>query len=110
MTWLLAPMGLVLGFAVAMWSGDRALGGVVLVTFGLLSGVNWALRGWSTALGMTLLYLALFALSHPLGKAIGSWPSVIVVGALMGAACYWWSDRRSPYSAEVADRSSPGDV
>ncbi|WP_430787385.1 hypothetical protein [Actinoplanes sp. G11-F43] len=36
-----------------------------------------------------------FALSHPLAKRIGSWPSVLTVSALTAAAAYAASDRHT---------------
>ena len=35
---------------------------------------------------LLILALALFAVSHPLGHAIGAWPAVIVTAALVAAA------------------------
>jgi hypothetical protein len=77
----------VAGFAVAEITGVRMLGGLVL-----LAGGAWCARvaapvaGWAATAALLLMALVLFAVSHPLGDAIGSWPAVLATGALAGAA------------------------
>lgn len=93
-TWPIAVGALLLGFAVAEITGVRAAGGVVLFLGGLACGLRWRLLlGLPRALALVVVFLAGFALSHPLGNAIGSWPAVVVVAAIVGAAAWWGADR-----------------
>ncbi len=84
-----AALTLVMGFAVAQSSGNRALGGVVLVL-----GTGWCAWMWWRAAGplVTVVLVGLvvlgFAVSHPLGAAIGAWPSVLLVAAVVAGASY----------------------
>jgi hypothetical protein len=89
-TWLIAALSLLVGFAVADLTGVRPLGGLVLFGAALWCGLAWMRqRGLPVALGLVAVYLVAFAGSHPLGKAIGSWPAVLVVSALVGAIAWW---------------------
>jgi hypothetical protein len=95
-TALLAATGLIGGFAVAVISGSRTLGGVVLVIFGLACIAIWLRRdGRQTALVLTLAALVAFALSHLLGLVIGAWPAVLVTAAATAALCWRASDSRA---------------
>ena len=91
----IAAGGLIAGFGVAVASGSRPLGGVVLAAAGLSCIAVWRRRD-STAVtvGLTVTGLAAFALSHLLAEAIGAWPSVFTVAALTAAACWRFSDAR----------------
>ena len=86
---VVAALTLVMGFAVAQSTGNRALGGVVLVL-----GTAWCAWMWWRAAGpvVTLVLVGLvvicFVVSHPLGAAIGSWPSVLLVAAVVGGTSY----------------------
>jgi hypothetical protein len=85
-TWIIAPLSLALGFAVADLTGVRPIGGVVLFLGALWCGLIWRRdRGLPVALGLVVVYLAGFALSHPLGDQIGAWPSVAVIAIAVGA-------------------------
>ncbi|HEY5183572.1 MAG TPA: hypothetical protein VIM19_01420 [Actinomycetes bacterium] len=87
---------LVLGFAVAQLSGVRALGGVVLVLAGLwCARLWWLLSGKRAMWVLGLTYFAVFVLSHPLGHLIGTWPAVLTVAAVAGAASYALTRPRS---------------
>lgn len=98
-TWLIAPISLVLGFAVADVTGVRPLGGVVLFLAALWCGLEWwRTRGLGVALGLVLAYLAAFALSHPLGREVGSWPAVVAVSLVVGAVV-WAATARHPRAA-----------
>lgn len=100
-TALIAATGLIVGFAVAVASGSRALGGLVLVICGLPCIAIWLRRdGPQTAAVLTIAGLVAFALSHLLGLVIGAWPSVLLTAA--GTAALYWraSDSR------VAQRAS----
>lgn len=94
-TWPVAALSLVAGFAVAELTGVRAIGGVALVLGLAWCGLAWRERrlGTGPIVGLVVLYLALFALSHVLGHAIGAWPSVAVVAVAMGAATLAVADR-----------------
>lgn len=93
-TWPIAAGALLLGFVVAELTGTRAVGGVVLFLGALACGLRWRLLlGLPRALGLVAVFLAGFALSHPLGDAIGSWPAVFVVSAVVGGVTWWVADR-----------------
>jgi len=91
----LAAAGLIAGFAVAVASGSRPLGGVVLALFGFLCIRIWVRRdGVSVAARLTLAGLVAFALSHLLGLVIGAWPSVLAVSAATAWCCWRLSDSK----------------
>ena len=91
----LAATGLIAGFGVAVASGSRPLGGVVLVVFGCVCVAIWLRRdGARVALLLTGAGLLAFALSHVLGLLIGAWPAVLVVAAATAALCWRVSDSR----------------
>jgi hypothetical protein len=90
-----AATGLIGGFAVAVASGSRPLGGAVMAVLGVGCIAVWLRRdGPSTAAKLTLTGLLAFAISHVLGLVIGAWPSVIVVSAVTAAFCWRLSDSR----------------
>lgn len=91
----IAAAGLVAGFGVAVASGSRPLGGVVLAACGLTCMAVWARRdGARVTVILTATGLVAFAVSHLLGRVIGAWPSVAVVSAVTAALCWWLSDSR----------------
>ena len=93
----IAATALIAGYAVAVASGSRPLGGVVLAFFGLLCVAIWARRdGRRTTLLLSVVGLGAFALSHVLALAIGAWPAVLLVAAVTFAACWRLSDTRRP--------------
>jgi len=88
-----AAGALIAGYAVAVASGSRPLGGVVLAAGGLwCAHAWWRRRGSRTALALSGAGLAAFALSHVLALAIGAWPSVLVVSAAMAALAWSRAD------------------
>jgi hypothetical protein len=94
-TWPVAAGSLALGFAVAQVTGVRPLGGIVLVAGCAWCGLRWRERvGNGKTAGLVGLYLAAFVASHVLGHAIGAWPSVAVVSAVVGAGTYAVADGR----------------
>lgn len=94
-TSLLAATGLIAGFAVAVGTGSRPLGGLVLAAFGLSCVYFWVRRdGAATATRLTIVGVVAFALSHALGLVIGAWPSVLLVSAITAWLCWRWSDAR----------------
>jgi len=97
----IAAAGLIGGFAVADATGNRALGGVVLAAGAILCALAWYRRsGTVTAASLAVTYTAAFAVSHPLAKQIGAWPSVFVVAGVTAGAAYTFSDRRFVKSRE----------
>lgn len=83
----LGALTLVLGFAVAQGTGNRALGGVVL-----LAGGAWCVAAWwrspgpARALAAAGVFAVAFAVSHPLGHVVGAWPSVLLVSVAAALA------------------------
>jgi thiol:disulfide interchange protein len=93
-TWPVASGSLLLGFAVAQATGVRPLGGLVLLAGAVWCALRWRPRvGTAATLGLLALAVVLFALSHVLGDAIGTWPAVVLVAAVAGAAAWWVADR-----------------
>jgi hypothetical protein len=94
-TALIAAAGLIGGFAVAVASGSRSLGGLVLLACGVACIAIWLRRdGRQTAVILTLAALLAFALSHVLGLIIGAWPAVLFVATCTAALCWRVSDAR----------------
>ncbi|MFD8996812.1 hypothetical protein [Streptomyces abikoensis] len=83
-TSLVAAGGLIGGYGIARWTKQRPLGGVALAAAGALAAKQWKdTVGAPAASGLTGLYVAAFAGSHPLAKKVGAWPSVFgVAGAV----------------------------
>ncbi len=120
MTAPLAATGLMGGFAIAVGTGSRPLGGVFMAACGLPCIAVWLRRdGGGTAAGLTGAGLGAFALSHVLGHVIGAWPAVIGVSAVTAGLCWRFSDARSrtvlsrpaaagsPRTPRPADRPEP---
>ena len=85
----LAATGLIAGYGVAVLSGSRPLGGIVLAGCGLPCVVVWARRhGLRTTSLLTAGGLGAFAVSHALGLLIGPWPAVLVTAAVTSGV-YW---------------------
>lgn len=94
-TAVVAAGSLVAGFAVAQATDVRALGGAVLVAGALWCGRHWVRRrGPVPATGLLVGYAGAFAGSHLLAPAIGAWPSVLTVSAVVGAVTWAVADRR----------------
>jgi hypothetical protein len=107
LTWLptsgLAAFGLVAGFAVAVGTGSRPLGGVVLALCGLGCIAVWLRRdGRRIAFWLTVAGLLAFAVSHVLGLVIGAWPAVGVVAIATAGLCWKVSDSRRDRTATNA--------
>ena len=102
----LAAAGLIAGYAVAVISGSRPLGGLVLAAFGLLCISVWLRRdGVRVAAKLTLCGVVAFAVSHSLGLLIGAWPAVLLTAAGLALACWRLSDaRRSGLRARAIAR------
>jgi hypothetical protein len=99
----IAAAGLIAGFGVAVASGSRPLGGLVLAACGLACVAIWARRdGRRIAAMLAVAGLVAFALSHLLGLLIGAWPAVLVVAAAMASLCWRVSDSRPAAGASSA--------
>ena len=85
----IGSLTLVVGFAVAQLTGARWLGGVVLVIGALLAGVlGWRFAGPARTVAAVAVFVVAFVVSHPLGRIIGAWPSVIAVAVVAGGVGY----------------------
>jgi hypothetical protein len=92
----IAATGFIAGFAVAVLSGSRALGGVVLAACGLVCLAIWLRRdGRQTATRLTIAAFLAFVLSHVLGLVIGAWPAVLLTAAGIALLCWRASDLRA---------------
>lgn len=86
----IGTLTLIVGFAVAQGSGARWLGGVILVIGGAIAvALGWRFAGPVRTLASVAVFVAAFVVSHPLGHAIGAWPSVLLMSAGSGAVAYW---------------------
>ncbi|GHH32312.1 hypothetical protein [Streptomyces candidus] len=86
---VVAAAGLVGGYGVARWTGKRPLGGVALAAAGAVAARQWQQEaGGKVAAGLTGLYVAGFAGSHPLAKKVGAWPAVFAVAGGVAAASW----------------------
>jgi hypothetical protein len=91
----ISAAGLIAGYGVAVGSGSRPLGGVVLAGFGLGCIAIWLARDdRATVLRLTGVGFAAFVASHGLGMLIGAWPAVLVSAAATAVACDRLSDSR----------------
>ena len=89
----IAGGALIAGYAVAVASGSRALGGLLLVAAGLWCIQTWARRrGARTAAALAGVGFAALVLSHAIALLTGAWPAVLMVAAATAAAAWWWAD------------------
>lgn len=92
----IAAAGLIAGYAVAVATGSRPLGGVVLAGFGLWClSIWWRRDGRKTAILLAMAGLVGFALSHVVALLVGAWPAVLLTAAGVGAICWRVSDARA---------------
>jgi hypothetical protein len=102
-TWPIAAGALLLGFGVAVATGVRPLGGLVLFLGALACGLRWRLLlGLPRAFALVAVLLAGFVIAHPLGHAIGAWPAVLLVAAVVGAIAWRVADRPAAAPARVS--------
>jgi len=95
-----AAGSLIAGYAVAVGSGSRPLGGLVMAAGGVWCISRWERRnGRRTAVALGCVGLSAFVLSHVLARAIGAWPSVLLVSAVTALAAWIASDARPPHGA-----------
>jgi hypothetical protein len=91
-----AAGSLISGYAVAVASGSRPLGGIVMLIGGM-----WCVREWTrrrgprTAITLACVALGAFIVSHVLALGIGAWPAVLLVSALLAAVSWLRADRPS---------------
>jgi hypothetical protein len=86
---LLSAVTLMAGFAVASLTGNRALGGIVLVIGGAVCAwMWWRIAGPLRALICVAIAGVAFVVSHPLGAILTSWGAVLLVSAVTAAAAY----------------------
>jgi hypothetical protein len=92
-----AAGSLIAGYAVAVASGSRPVGGLVLLLGGMWCVRSWTLRhGPRTAISLAGVALGAFIISHVLAVLVGAWPAVLLVAALTGAVVWVRSDAREP--------------
>ena len=86
---LLAALTLIAGFAVASLTGNRALGGAVLVIGGAACAwLWWRLAGPGPAAICVAIAGIAFVISHPPGAILTSWGAVVLVSAITAGATY----------------------
>jgi CHASE2 domain-containing sensor protein len=97
-----AAASLIAGFAVAVSTGSRALGGAVLAIGGLWCIQAWRRRhGKRTAVILACVGLGAFAISHVLALAIGAWPAVLLVAAVVAVVAWTQADTRTARAATI---------
>jgi hypothetical protein len=102
-----AAASLIVGFAVAVSTGSRPLGGVVLAIGGLWCIQAWARRrGRRTAVILGCVGFGAFVVSHLLGLLIGAWPSVLFVSAVVAAVVWTQADARLDRDAPIDEVDS----
>ena len=90
-----AALSLLVGYGAVDVTGQRALGGVVLLAGAVVCAWLWQrAAGTRTAAVLLLAYAAAFVGSHLLADLIGAWPAVLVVSAAMAALAWFLVDRR----------------
>jgi hypothetical protein len=90
-----AAASLIVAYAVAVSTGSRPLGGVVLAIGGLWCIQAWARRhGTRTAATLACVGLGAFVISHVLALVIGAWPSVLTVSAAVAVVAWTQADAR----------------
>lgn len=83
----IAAGSFVAAFGVAELTDVRALGGLVLLAGGAVCAAMTLPIAGRLRTGLLLgIALALFVVSHPLGRAIGTWPAVLLTAAAAGVA------------------------
>jgi hypothetical protein len=94
---------LIVAYAVAAGTGSRPLGGVVLTIGGFWCIWAWLQRhGRRTATILGCVGFAAFVFSHVLALAIGAWPSVLVVSAVVAATVWTQADAGGASRSAVA--------
>jgi branched-subunit amino acid permease len=103
----MAATGLIAGYGVAVATGSRPLGGVLLALCGIVCVAIWERRdGRRTAIRLTLVGLGAFVLSHVVALLVGAWPAVLLAAAVTFAACWRLSDSKRPRVERASARFS----
>lgn len=98
---------MIAGFAVAVSTGSRPLGGLVLAAGGLWCIWEWRRRhGVRTAAILGCVGFGAFVLSHLLGLVIGAWPSVLLVAAVVSAVVWTKADARLGRAGPTDDQGT----
>ena len=106
-TSLVAAASLIAGFAVAVGTGSRPLGGLVLAAGGLWCIWTWRRRhGTRTAVILGCVGFGAFVISHVLGLAIGAWPSVLLVAAVVAVVVWIKADAHMGRGVSLDDSNS----
>lgn len=93
----IAAGSFVVSYGVVVATGSRPLGGVVLLAGGAWCAWAWRRRhDTRTAAELVGVGAGAFIASHLLGLAIGAWPAVLLVAAIMGAAAWTRADATEP--------------
>ena len=101
-TAVVAAASLIVGYAVAVASGSRPLGGLVLLAGGLWCIRVWTLRdGRRTAAELTGVALAAFVASHLLALVTGAWTAVLIAAAATAAVVWTRFDAPSTAGPEA---------
>jgi hypothetical protein len=89
----LAAGALIVGYAVAVGSDSRQLGGLVLLACAIPCMRAWTVRrGPRIASALLGIGLGALIVSHPLALAIGAWPAVLLSATAMGVATWVYAD------------------
>jgi hypothetical protein len=89
-----AAGSLVIGYGIAVSTGVRPLGGLVLA-----AGTGWCAREWArrrgtfTAAALVGVQVGGFVASHRLARRLGAWPSVLVTALAGGTIAALVGDR-----------------
>ena len=98
----IAAAGLIGGFAVAVASGSRPLGGLFLAACGIACIAIWLRRdGPRTAAVLTIAGVLAFALSHVVGLVIGAWPAVALAAIGTAWLCWRYSDAKQQDARQI---------
>jgi len=93
----IAAGSLIAGYAVAVGTGSRPLGGLVLLIGGVCCISIWMRRHDAhIARLLTAVGFGAFVASHLVGLLIGAWPAVLLAAAVVALAVYSQADRRVP--------------
>jgi hypothetical protein len=102
-----AASSLIVGFAVAVVTDSRPLGGLVLAGGGIWCIWMWRRRhGSRTAAILGCVGFGAFVISHLLGLAIGPWPSVLLMAAIVAVVVWIKADARLGRVVSLDDSNS----
>lgn len=108
---LIAGLTLVVGFVLAQGTGNRLLGGAVLLGGGIWCVAREARRtaAWRLVV-VAVVAVTSFAASHPAADVIGAWPAVLLAAVVTAVATWLLVPSRGHVGgsgpAELAGRGS----